>query len=308
MSWIARLGLLMHGVAVDVRSAAALVERQSRELAIAAARARVELAFTARVQLADQIVGGFEQAEKRCTEAVVALLEAATAADRYAYWLHPDGVGSDARTYAPPVISPDSLIGVSPATLYEGEYLGLTEAETGALSQLIDAYGRHRPERYVAAINPYYATELKAVDENCMYCAMAFADLYQGLSREPAPAVLSCNAVEPDRLWDWAGVDPELYIFPDDGDNAWLTGQMYEHIEARLDGLPGGTAAIVAAGLEAEKGWSHFFNAYIDDGGVLHWADAQTGEVGDWPPPYEDNFIDFCCIYRVPGGVWQDAG
>jgi len=64
----------------------------------------------------------------------------------------------------------------------------------------------------------------------------------------------------------------------------------------------------VAAGWEADEGWSHFFNAYVDDGGVLHWADAQTGDVGDWPPHFDDNFIDFRCIYRVPGGIWENAG
>lgn len=93
-------------------------------------------------------------------------------------------------------------------------------------------------------------------------------------------------------------IDPSNPVDPSE-----FTNSAYERLEQRLGKEPPGTTAIVGVawdvpGVPRTLSGGHWFNAYVDEGGKVRWADEQLGVVGDWPPQYSQDIWSIMATAR----------
>jgi hypothetical protein len=306
MSDLEDLAAAMRNLAAGTRAMAELLKEHERDLAVRAARAQAALAYVPDQGLGQQLVAAFDIARRKCADASVTLYEASAEANRYALWLTPGGGGSAAAGAAQVSADPAPKTGVPLQMLYPGEYLDPGPESVGNLVNLIQMYGRDRPEAWIKAVNPHFHTGSPAYYLNCVVCATVFADILQGVNTLPAPGLRHEAAIDPRRLWSWAGIDaPEWFPSGPGIHTETITKFAYALVAKRLSGLPPGTVAIVGADWAPPHSFGHAFNAYVGTDGALHFADAQHGLHGAWPPTYTERMKRFAAIYRVPGQPWK---
>lgn len=114
-------------------------------------------------------------------------------------------------------------------------------------------------------------------------------------------------------MWKELDVEPPL-PFRNNADNvpsAEFTSDAYRRVESALRSQPPGTVAVVGVdwdmpGKSLGTAGGHWFNAFVDDTATVRFADQQTGQVGDWPPPYKDNIWNLDLAMRTDGtGAWR---
>lgn len=87
--------------------------------------------------------------------------------------------------------------------------------------------------------------------------------------------------------------------------SADFTRSTYQRLEESLGSKPPGSVAIIGVEwdfpgipLSEKAAAGHWFNAFVDEGGNLRWADAQIGKTSLWPPEYPTDIRSAVAIVR----------
>ncbi len=152
-----------------------------------------------------------------------------------------------------------------------------------------DAIVSHRegafesPEGWVADLNGD-GPDAPGRNNNCIDCARATEANWRGQDamaaslRDP-----DLPGVPVDRLEDWSG--------------GRMVPATLDEVAEQLTELGPGSSAMIASAWDT--GGAHAFNA-VNDGGIIKWVDAQSGQTTLWPPPYAD-------AVEVSLVIWIDA-
>lgn len=186
------------------------------------------------------------------------------------------------------------------------------EVEAGFRSA-VDTHGRHNVEGWIDKGNPHFDSGEPRWTQNCGPNARSFADTFQG---NDVRAPMGDGRIPPGEvgeMWKALDVEPPLPLRnnADDIPSAEFTSDAYRRVESALRSQPPGTVAVVGVdwdmpGKSPGTAGGHWFNAFVDDIGTVRFADQQTGQVGDWPPPYKDSIWNLDLAVRTDGtGAWR---
>ena len=184
-------------------------------------------------------------------------------------------------------------------------YLRPTVGQTEELRKLVNEYGSENLAAYLSKVNPRYA-DGPLWSQNCGPCSRAFADVYQGVETRVAPG--DRDQGEQAEMFRWAQTSPTTWAVPTTTTPREFATAAWAEIDTAAALLPDRSVLIIgvewADGVEGSAG-GHWFNALRRDGELM-WVDAQSGDYGPWPPPFEE-VTGFDVIYRSgQREAWQE--
>lgn len=179
--------------------------------------------------------------------------------------------------------------------------------------QLVGVFGPDNPAGWIGAGNPSYRHQEEAWINNCGSCSRSFADTYQGISSYPALGDSGIPPGEYAEMWDAVGVQPTTAMTNNGQDPGAFTSIAFAELERKLAQQGPGTVAIIGVdwdreGVPRDFAGGHWFNAYVDGAGKVHWADEQIGAVSDWPPKYDTAIWRLEAVSRSSGtSSWKEV-
>ncbi|HEY4225755.1 MAG TPA: toxin glutamine deamidase domain-containing protein [Pseudolysinimonas sp.] len=194
-------------------------------------------------------------------------------------------------------------------------YLSPTGQQTSSMAHDITYFGARSVLGWIGRVNPNYSTNDEAWTNNCGPCARSMADAYQGVSTQPAFGDGRHPPGEYDEMWNAVGCRPTTALTnsPRHADPASFTSAAYSRLSAQLEKEGPGAVAIIGVDWDDPRvplgrAGGHWFNAYVDDGGVVRWADGQLGMADDWPPGYPVPIWNIEAVVRPSGGQpWKEV-
>jgi hypothetical protein len=277
---------------------------QAHLLQTAAARAAAVAQHSARPDGAAAAVA-LQAAQRAVSEAAQHLHRAAVAGRRFV-------ARHVAESVSPSPGRGDSAAVVPGGPPADGRYLRPGGAAEARFQELVSAFGPTDPAGWIAAGNPHYATELPAWTNNCGPCSRSFADTFQGVSALPALGDADIPPGEYQEMWDALGARPSSRMTNRHADPASFTLSAFQALEAGLRREGPGAVAIIGVdwdrpGFPRGSAGGHWFNGYVDEAGVVRWADEQIGRTSGWPPHYGVDIWQIEAVIRPAAGEpWKE--
>lgn len=314
MSALQDLLVTMDGITRDADRHAGELAAQAQRLARAAAGAASIVHSSSRndgLQVAQLLAS----AQRAVADAGRLLQQAARRGRGFIAHHSSRGSGGPESPTASPEFAPQANLEPFVAPGHAPRYLRPTAAQQSSMSDAVSFFGARDIAGWVGAVNPNYDTAHPAWTNNCGPCARSVADAYQGVAVAPA---LGDGGVPPGELaemWDATGVRPSAALTNHgrQSDPASFTSAAYASLSAKLAEEGPGAVAIIGVDWDdprAPQGSAggHWFNAYVDDQGVVQWADGQVGVAGGWPPGYATPVWNVEAVVRTEGGLpWKEV-
>lgn len=184
-------------------------------------------------------------------------------------------------------------------------YLTQTPQQRAAFAQAVGYFGASNPVGWIAQGNTNYEAGNECWTNNCGPCSRSFADTLQGVSAIPAYGDSKQPPGEYSEMWDAIGVQPTTGISNSgrSTDPAIFSSNAFATVEQQLQLEGPGSVAIIGVDWDDPrvpqgKAGGHWFNAYVDSGGVVRWADEQIGIVDGWPPLYSTSIWNIEAVVR----------
>ena len=194
-------------------------------------------------------------------------------------------------------------------------YIAPTAVQQATFAQAVSDLGDHGIGGWIGTTNPNYSTGIEAWTNNCGPCSRAVADAYQGVSVSAAFGDGGQPPGEYVEMWAALGIKPTTRLSNPGRliEPAKFSAKVYTSLEEQLRQEGPGAVAIVGIDWDDPRvpqgqAGGHWFNAYVDDKGVVRWADGQIGRDDDWPPGYAAPIWNVEAVVRPSGGrPWKEV-
>lgn len=310
MSELQDLLVALDSVNREIEQQVAKLVRQAQQLNQAAAQASAVTHASSRAE-GDRTAIALKSAQRAVSQAAQHLHQAALAGKGFV--ARNAGAQGGARGASPEFAAGANLEHVPPWAT--PRYLPQTPQQQAAFAQAVAYFGASNPGGWIGQGNTNYETGNECWTNNCGPCSRSFADTLQGVGVIPAYGDSKRPPGEYSEMWDAVGVQPTTGMSNPGRptDPATFSSNAFAAVEQQLQVEGPGSVAIIGIDWDDPRlpqgtAGGHWFNAYVDEGGVVRWADEQIGAVGGWPPGYPTSIWNVEAVVRPSGSApWKEV-